>query len=126
MSHPKPHLFAAVLLLAASLLGCGDDSKWKPIDRCIMGVEVDFQSGIVVTQASDAVSAFSQYLAYAEANQIQVFGAPASSWTDVSANIDGTYSGKRYWRIHALRDGVLQIVFDVSEDGDVVRLLGCI
>jgi hypothetical protein len=90
-----------------------------------MGVDVDYESNIPVTNAAEAESAFVAYLRWAQENYQPVFGSPAEEWSFHRAYYDCEYEGGKYWAVEALRNGLLQIVFDVSETGAIVRLLGC-
>jgi len=94
------------------------EQKFPEIKKCIMGVDVDFNASMKVNSVADAETAFGKFIAFSRENNQEIFGYPADQWKAENATIHGTYQGKKYWAI--------QGVFDVSEDGEVVRLLGCI
>ena len=97
-----------------------------------MGVEVDYDAGMAVEDATDVESVFAEFLTFARENELDVLNEPAANWRFDSASPHGTYKCKRYWEVLAsvYNDDDDQwrpkCVFDVSEEGEVVRLLGCI
>jgi hypothetical protein len=92
-----------------------------------MGVVVDYDAGATVSTDAQAAEVFAEYIEQAISSETEIFGSPASSWSNPTADPDGTYQGVKYWLISAKLDGsTAKTIFDVSEDGKVVRLLGCI
>lgn len=129
-------LYIVVLFCAWGVIGCGDHCNdgdpWCPIDMCIMAVKVEYNSETVVENEVDVGRVFNEFLLYADTSGLEIFGWPADDWRFKSATPHGTYRGKKYWQVMAERyrhdddQWRRELVFDVGENGDVVRLLGCI
>jgi len=122
--------------------------EFPEITRCIMGVEVDYNSNMKVDSLSDVEVVFNKFAVYTyENNKSDIYGDVnfVGNWLFEKATIDGVYDGKKYWTVVAYRcEGkpgtnytcppgadcenpcLGRDSFDVSEDGEVVRLLGCI
>jgi len=128
----KPYTAVVLMLM---VLSCDDlgttDNDWSPISDCIMSVAVDYQSSIIVRDPTGVERAFNEYISFAKANSQDIFGY-GNNWRFYSASKHGMYEGVRYWNVFASWLSGLdnqwhkKNVFDVSEDGKVVRLLGCI
>lgn len=124
-----------LITLMVMVLSCTDlgtpDSDWTPITDCIMNVAVDYQSRVVVRDPAGVERAFNEYVAFARANNQDIFGY-GNSWRFDSTSRHGVYEGVKYWAVSASWFSVQdnqwrkKNIFDVSEDGKVVRMLGCI
>ena len=98
-----------------------------------MGVHIDFRSGIQVFNETEVELVFIKFIKDAQDNQQPIFGdAYGNNWKFKNATIHGTYQGVKYWKVTALwysgedQTWHIKMVFDVSETGDVVRLLSCV
>ena len=96
-----------------------------------MGVAVDYESHMRIRNAEDVEEVFNQFIDYSKENDYDVFGY-GSNWRFDDASKHGLYEGTKYWKVSASwfskQDSAWhqKNVFDVSEGGEVVRLLGCI
>ena len=129
-----PRIASVVALLAAVVLagGCADAEDLHDPD-CIMGVSVDYRSGIAVQTEGDAKTAFEAFLRHAKANGLPIFDdSYGTEWLFDSAVMDRSFEDIFYWEIRAMwrspEDGRWRAknVFHVGETGDVVRVLGCV
>lgn len=97
-----------------------------------MSVAVDYQTNMVVLDVSDVEVVFNKYIAYAKANNRSIFSGYNNNWRFDTASKHGLHNGVKYWSVSAMwlseQDNQWRTknVFDVSEEGKVVRLLGCI
>ena len=104
---------------------------WGPVSECIVDVAVDYQSMIAVADSADVRIVFQQFVEHSQVDSLPIFGG-TNNWRFDSTSPHGTYRNVRYWKVHASRYSddqqrwVRQEVFDVSQAGAVVRLLGCI
>jgi hypothetical protein len=108
------------------------------IEGCIMGVDVDYSSGINVKNKEDVEIVFDMFISYSKENNREIFGYDPNNWRFENTAIHGLYESKKYWKVTASRfidnpenkinyqKWIVKTVFDVSETGEVVRLLGCI
>jgi len=101
--------------------------------ECIMGVHIDFRSGIQVFNETGVELVFTKFIKYAQDNQQPIFGdAYGNNWKFKNSTIHGIYLDVKYWKVAALwyskedKTWHIKTVFDVSETGEVVRLLGCV
>ena len=101
--------------------------------ECIMGVHIDYVSGIPVQNETDVEHVFNTFIQYAQENDQVIFGdAYGNNWRFENATIHGMYQGVKYWKITASwfseedQNWHSKTVFDVSETGEVVRLLECV
>lgn len=107
------------------------EDKFSEIQECIMGVQVDYTSNKAVQNKEDVATIFDEFIQYSKENNKDIFGY-GSNWRFESASIHGLYKRVKYWKVAASRFSerdkkwIIQTVFDVSENGEVVRLLGCI
>ena len=125
-------LLVLVLLITPSACGNGQDApEWGEISECIMGVAVEYESHINIISVEDVQKAFTEFTDYARENHVDVFGY-GSNWRFDETTKQGTYEGTKYWKMMASwyseDDSTWhqKNVFSVSENGDVVRLLGCV
>jgi len=112
------------------------NSNFPEIKEGIIGIEVDYSSSVRVKTLKEVESVFNDYLNWAKENNKDVFGYPAKNWKFENATIHGMYNGKKYWKVVASRfednpeesasynKWIPKEVFDISEEGEVVRLLG--
>jgi hypothetical protein len=117
------------------VMACDDEgtvnNDWTAITDCIMNVAIDYQSGVTVTDPSGVGQAFNEYINFAKTNNQDIFGY-GNNWRFDNASKHGLYNNVKYWKVSASSFSAVdnqwhrQDVFDVSEDGKVVRLLGCI
>lgn len=101
--------------------------------KCIMGVHKDYDSGILVRNETDIETVFNVFIRYSQEKNKAIFGdAYGNTWRFENATIHGMYQGIKYWKTTASwfseknQKWHIKTVFDVSERGEVVRLLGCI
>ena len=123
------------VMLMLVVLSCNDlgttDNDWTPVSDCIMSVAVDYQSSVIVRDPAGVERAFNEYISFARANNKDIFGYE-NNWRFDGTSKHGLYNGVKYWAVSAswfsVQDNQWRTknVFDVSEDGKVVRLLGCI
>ena len=123
------------MVLLLTVVGCEDesafDNDWTPITDCIMNVAVDYQSGVSVRDPAEVEGVFNEYITFARTNNQDIFGY-GNNWRFDNASRHGMYNNVKYWRVSASSFSLVdnqwhrQDVFDVSQDGKVVRLLGCI
>lgn len=141
MKNKYPFIIGIVALLGLLLIvGCVQKEKqdnppiseeFSEITECIMGVQVDYNSEIVVKNDKDVEQVFNNYISWAKENNENIFGY-GNNWTFENATIHGIYEGTKYWKVTASwfsqddQKWRIITVFDVSGDGDVVRLFGCI
>jgi len=137
----KLTLIITVIVLVAAVVSAGyllfnkPSEKFPPIEKCVIGVNVDYTSNIKVSNLEDVKTVFNKYIESSKNRNESIFGY-GNNWRFDYAKIDGKYESKNYWAVTASRlvDGpedsnfnkwLPQEIFDVSEDGEVVRLLGC-
>ena len=128
-------------LIGILISGClqqsvpSDEDEFPEIveTECIMGVHVDYVSGISVQNVADVEMVFNAFIRYSQKYNLSIFGdAYGNTWRFENATIHGMYQGMKYWKVTAswFSDKDQQWhnkrVFDVSEKGEVVRLLGCV
>lgn len=130
--------FCTVILISGCILQPGPPSKEGKFPEiteteCIMGVHVDFDSGILVRNETDVETVFNVFIRYSQEKNQAIFGdAYGNTGRFENATIHGMYQGIKYWKITASwfseenQKWHIKTVFDVSERGEVVRLLGCI
>ena len=137
--HRKTILIALILgtLSIPHCIQCGNgitdriEEEFTEIEECIMAVHVDYTSDIVVLTKADVEEVFTYFTNWAQDNDKDIFGY-GSNWRFEYATIHGLYEGVKYWKVTASwfseedRIWRTKSVFDVSENGEVVRLLGCI
>lgn len=108
------------------------DDQFPDLSGCVVGMIVDYHSEKPVSNATEAGEVFKEYILWAKENNKPIFDTHSDNWQFQSASPHGIYQGIKYWRITALRfseekqEWVPQTIFDVNEQGQVVRLLGCI
>ena len=117
------------------VMACEDegtvDNDWTSIADCIMNVAVDYQSGVTVRDPAGVEHVFNEYVNFAKTNNQDIFGY-GNTWRFEGTSKHGIHQGVKYWAVSASWFSVqdnqwhAKNVFDVSEDGKVVRLLGCI
>ena len=101
------------------------------IKQCILRAEVDYTADLDVADVNDVKTVFNKYIGWAQENDQDIFGY-GNNWTFGQASIHGTYKNIKYWKVTASvfsseeQRWTTKEVFDVSENGEVVRLLGCI
>jgi hypothetical protein len=112
--------------------------KNTEIKECIMGVNIDYNSDMNVKNVSDVEFVFNKFIAHSKENNQEIFGHNPEFYKFKTATIHGTYQGKKYWKVttewygndqenkYAYGKWLPEEIFDVSENGKVVRLLGCI
>ena len=112
--------------------------EFPEIKSCIMGIDVDYDTNMKVKDFSDVENVFGKFVADAKENKKKIFGHDSYYYKFKSATIHGTYEGKKYWKVtaeyyetdpensFAYGKWMPEEVFDVNEEGEVVRLLGCI
>ncbi len=132
-------IFKSIFLpiLVVALFSCTgqvsdtDDNDWEVIQQCISGVVIDYESGTKVNNQSDVETVFTNFILHSKLNNQDIFGY-GNNWRIDSAEKHGKYKEVKYWKVSASwfseQDQIWRQkeVFDVSEHGDVVRLLGCI
>jgi len=108
-----------------------------PREPCIMGILSDYDSNTIVRNETEARNVFDEYIEYAADNNTAIFGYK-NKWRSEGAKYYGLYKGRKYWDINAsffydnpenqlsYNKWIPKSIFKVSEDGNVVRLLGCI
>lgn len=107
------------------------ENNFTEIQGCIMGVIVDYISNKSVQNKEDAAVVFDEFIRYSKENNKDIFGY-GNNWRFENATVHGLYSGVKYWKVTAswfseeYQKWMLKTVFDVSENGEVVRFLGCI
>ena len=105
-------------------------AQWQEISG-IIGIEVDYYSHRTVQSEADVEAVFNEYILYCQQNDLDIFGY-GNNWRFENAKPYGLYNGVKYWKVSAswfdANAGVwrLKTVFCVSENGEVVRLLGAI
>ena len=108
------------------------ENLWPDLSDCIVEVTIDYHSTAKVEDEKDAANVFNEFINWAKENNKEIFSGKGNNWRFQSAAPHGIYKNVKYWRITALwfseqkQQWLPQIVFDVSEDGQVVRLLGCL
>lgn len=114
------------------------NNEFSEIKECIMGINVDYTSNTNVQDLSGVESVFSEFVMDLKEKKQEIFGHNPEFYRFKSATIHGTYQGKKYWEVttewygtdpensFAYNKWMPEEVFDVSENGEVVRLLGCI
>ena len=123
-------IMLGVVMFSCTDLGSSDD-EWTTISDCIISVAVDYQSNVIVRDPAGVEVAFNKYVGFANRNNQNNFGY-GNNWRFDSATKHGLYEGVKYWSVSASwfseqdNQWHKKNVFDVSEDGNVVRLLGCI
>ncbi|MBN1385801.1 hypothetical protein JW968_02360 [Candidatus Woesearchaeota archaeon] len=140
MKNKYPFIGIVAILCLLLIVGCMQKEKWdippigedfSEITECIVGVRVDYDSEIVVSKDKDVEQVFNNYISWAKDNDEDIFGY-GNNWRFENATVHGLYEGTKYWKVTASwfseddQKWRIQTVFDVSENGDVVRLLGCI
>ena len=141
MKNKYPFIIGVVALLGVILIvGCVQKEKldipptseeFSEITDCIGGVQVDYDSEMVVSNNKDVEQVFNNYISWAKESNEDIFGY-GNNWKFENATIRGIYEGTKYWKVTASwfseddQKWRIKTVFDVSENGDVVRLLGCI
>jgi hypothetical protein len=137
--HRKTILIALILgtLSIPHCIQCGNgitdriEEEFTEIEECIMAVHVDYTSDIVVLTKADVEEVFTDFTNWAQDNDKDIFGY-GSNWRFEYVTIHGLYEGVKYWKVtgswFSEEDRIWRTksVFDVSENGEVVRLLGCI
>ena len=104
------------------------DEYFPPISDAV-GIIIDYQSRTYVNSYADIEAVFNEYIEYSQTNDLDIFGL-SNNWRYDNASIHGIYQGVRYFQVNASwyddadQQWHLKAVFDVSENGDVVRLLG--
>ena len=132
--------FETRILLSFSIvlnISCADqlndetNDVWENIDQCIVGVAIDYESGMTVNKIDEVEIVFNKFILHSINNKQDIFGY-GDSWRFDLAEKHGLYKEIKYWKVSASwfseEDQIWRKneVFDVSENGDVVRLLGCI
>ncbi len=108
------------------------ENPWPDLSGCINGIIVDYHSTAKVADEKDAADVFNEFISWAKKNNKEIFSGKGNNWQFQSAAPHGIYKNIKYWRITALwfseikQQWLPQIVFDVSENSQVVRLLGCL
>jgi len=106
--------------------------SFTEIEECILGVHVDYDSRIRVQNEKDVRTVFNNFIIYSKSRDKDIFGYDSKNWRYENSTIHGLYQGKKYWKVTASwfseedQKWRINTVFDVSENGEVVRLLGCI
>lgn len=123
-----------LVMLSCNDLGTNDlgtnDNDWTTISDCIMSVAVDYQSCVIVRDPAAVEVAFNEYISFARKYNQDILGY-GNNWRFDSTSKHGTYKRVKYWSVSASwfseQDKQWHKIntFDVSEDGKVVRLLGC-
>jgi len=125
-------------LLIILISGCIQEppltvDEFTEIQECILEVQIDYASNKTVQNEEDVAIVFNEFIQYSKDNNKDIFGsAYGNNWKFENATIHGIYEGTKYWEVTASwlleeeQRGGIKTVFDVSENGDVVRLLGCI
>jgi len=135
----RRYLVIGLIVGIALIAGCSqqeDDTnsingEFREIEECITGVHVDYRSGITVRHEADVELAFNDFISWAQENDEDIFGY-GNKWRYENTAIHGFYEGTKYWKVTASwfseedQEWRNKNVFDVSENGEVVRLLGCI
>ena len=132
-------MLTALLFSITVISGCVQQytppQDFPEIKDCVMGVAVDFSSNTttMVRSATDVGNVFNEFIQYSEINNQGILGYDSSlKWKYVNSTIHGTYGAEKYWKVNASilyvnpQRWISKEVFDVSENGEVVRLLGCI
>lgn len=132
--------FETTILLSFSIvlnISCADqlneenNDVWENIDQCIVGVAIDYESGMIVSKIDEVEIVFNKYILHSINNKQDIFGC-GTNWRFDFAEKHGLYEEIKYWKVSASwfseEDQIWREieVFDVSENGEVVRLLGCI
>lgn len=140
-------LILGSLLLVMGVGGCSNEtvvpddsqlSEFSEMGGC--GIMVDYNSNISVKNEKDVGIVFNQYINWARENNASIFGSDGNNWRFENATIHGTYNHTNYWKVNSnkyssggTKNGVEiaggwtpKNVFDVSGNGEVVRLLGCV
>lgn len=108
------------------------ENPWPDLSGCVNGLLVDYHSTVKATNETEAGEIFQEYISWAQINHKEIFFGKGNRWQFQSAKPHGIYQGTKYWRITALwfseikQQWLPQIIFDVSENGQVVRMLGCL
>jgi hypothetical protein len=132
ISIAKTILVTLIILGTILISGCfeSEDSEWVEIKENIVAVHVDYSSGIPVRNIANIEIVFNEFIAWAKDNDIDIFGsAYGNNWRFNEATIHGLYEDTKYWKVNASwyseDKGIWRIksVFDVNENGEVVRLL---
>lgn len=130
--------YCTVILISGCILQPGppsNEGKFPEITEteCIMGIHIDYDSGILVHNETDVETVFNAFIRYSQNNNQAIFGdAYGNNWRFENATIHGRYQGIKYWKISASwfseedHKWHVKTVFDVNEIGEVVRLLECI
>ncbi|MFH1172948.1 MAG: hypothetical protein V1692_00275 [bacterium] len=112
--------------------GKKEDEYFPDLSGCINGILVDYHSRLTVTNKTEAGEIFKEYIAWAQANHQEIFYGKGNNWQFDKAEPHGLYQGLKYWRITGLwfsetkQEWVPQTVFDINQNSQVVRLLGCL
>ena len=125
-------LYSFVLNIScADQITVEEEDVWENIQECIVSVAIDYESGTTVGGLDEVELVFNRYIIHSIINQQKIFGR-GTNWRFDSAEKHGLYKEIKYWNVSASwfseEDQLWQKkeVFDVSENGEVVRLLGCI
>lgn len=136
--------FVLALSLLFGVFGCGEhselptsayfwyfeeDHEWKPISDCVMNVNLQFSTGWTVKHRKHAELVFRAFLEHKRSKGEEPY-PEGTAWRFERVEPNGTYLGVKYWKVTAsyVYEGIRypQDLFDVSEHGEVVILMGCI
>jgi len=107
------------------------ENKFTEIQECIVGVQVDYTSNRVVQNKEDVATVFNEFIQYSKEKNKDIFGY-GKNWRFENASIRGLYKEVKYWKVTASwfsekdKKWMPKTFFNVSENGEVIRLLNCI
>ena len=110
----------------SSPTGPQDFGEWPSLDDLFCCVTVDFETDVAVGDAQTAEQVFAQFMKFKRAREEDLFFW-GTHWQFEGAVRHGTFRGTKYWWIDTslrAQDGERYVVhvFDVSQNGEVVRL----
>jgi len=115
----------AILIATTLLLLTACSSKLEYPEDCLMGVVVEYSFNQTVTDVTEARALAETFATSGTGSLIDEH--PRMSITDVAYG--RAYEGKDYWTAtfsYSAGEERGNAQFHVSEDGEIVRLLGCI
>ena len=128
LSNYRTLIIITVILQTSCGILESDTDEWPEIKGSITAIVVGYNSHIKVKNEVDVEIVFNEFILYLKANNQEINGY-GNNWRFDDAEIHGLYKGVKYWKIFSSwfseEDQIWRSksFFDVSESGEVVRLL---
>lgn len=124
--------FLIISLVGYKIYKSKQNKKFPQIKGAIVGIDVDYKSNIQIKTSSDVQNAFNKFIEYSKNNKKEIYPGPfkiksVKNWKFENSEIHGKYGGKKYWKVNASflhgKEKISQNIYDLDQDGKVVRLL---